>query len=90
MKNNQKFAKVPSQYQNQGITWLRLSPSRGDDKGVFILLYKDITKHCDYDYWFLNIDEAFQLGQENYGVNSQDWITIEDVQRMGIEVVDEY
>ncbi len=84
-----KFAHVATEYQAQGIQWLRLSPGSAQEEGVFILLYKELSKPCLYDYWFENLEIAKKWAEKYYGVNADDWTTADDLIKRGIQIIDE-
>ena len=85
----QKFAYIKEKYQVQGIRWLRLSPGKSIDDGVFILLHKEVSKTCMYDYWFEDIEIAEKWAEKYFGVKPSDWQSAEDLLSKGIQIYDE-
>jgi hypothetical protein len=84
-----KFAHIAANYQIQGIQWLRLSPSLPNENSVSILLYKELSKPCLYDYWFENLDVAIEWAENSYGVKTGDWILADRLIERGILIIDE-
>ena len=86
---NQKFARVEKGYQKQGIQWIRLIPYEKENSGVGMLLYHDLSKPCLFDDWCLNMDLAMDRAKRFYGVKDDRWMSSEEINEMGIEIIDE-
>lgn len=84
-----KFGKVPAEYQQQGIKWIRLVPYKLPDTGVGLELYDDLSAPFLFDDWCENMELALKRAKEFYGVKESAWKTAEEIKNLGIEIIDE-
>ena len=68
-----KFALIKPEHQHQNIIKLELEDKGETGKGVYLLLYDNMTGPCKYDDWFLTLNEALEFAEEEYGVSIDDW-----------------
>jgi hypothetical protein len=82
--NERIFAKIANDNSStkDNISWLEIHPS--EDGSVYVFQFEDISCHCKYDEWFQKMEDALEWAREQYGISQSDWLSIEDLHRMGI------
>jgi hypothetical protein len=41
--------------------------------GFFLFFHKDLESSCEWDMWFLTLDEAKKQAKYNYGIDYNEW-----------------
>jgi len=75
-----KFAHVTKDV-GDGITWLNLIKESGSP-GFLLLLY-DADQGMWFDIWFKTLSEGEDCAESQYGVNKNDWDTVEQLKIKG-------
>ncbi|MBK7110408.1 MAG: hypothetical protein WAU21_08515 [Chitinophagales bacterium] len=57
--------------------YLVIELDESDTKGVFLFLHKSLDEPCEADLWFADIEGAKRQAKFNYGIEIDDWQTLE-------------
>jgi hypothetical protein len=81
------FAYIQPDYQSQGLEWMMLTPPKSEaETPCSIYYFYDIFEKYVFDDWFENSDLAFMLAERKFNVQRGDWKSLDEIQKMGIEL----
>jgi len=73
--NERKFAKVPIEFQRNGIKVVVLEYDSEDTKGYFLYLHETLEEEATFDEWYETIDIAVKAAKIHWGIAPKDWIS---------------
>lgn len=70
-------AEIPKGNTEDNIKYLVIESDENDTKGYFLFFHKSLDTPCEADLWFVDIEGAKRQAKFNYGVEFDDWQTVE-------------
>ena len=69
------IAKIPNDFQSEGVEWLVIEPHMNKDiiVGYYLFGHQDLNEPSEWDIWLETLEDAFEAGK-GYGVEKSDWI----------------
>ena len=70
-------AKIPDEMIDDDIEYLVIESDDNDTKGFFLFMHKSLDEPCEADLWFADIEGAKRQAKFNYGIEFDEWQTLE-------------
>lgn len=70
-------AKIQDKMIDDEIQYLVIESDEYGTKGFFLFMHKSLDEPCEADLWFADIEGAKRQAKVNYGIEFDEWQTLE-------------